>query len=57
MTLTTKHLRGMLSVEPLWFSFYGAVAPACHESCFLNYFVVMWALGENFATTFRLGMN
>jgi len=44
-------------IGPLWYRFYAAGFPACHESCARNYFVVLWDLGENGETYYKLGIN
>lgn len=51
------HLREMMQVEPLWYRFFGAGFPSCHERCARNYFVVLWDLGENHETEYKIGMN
>jgi len=46
-----------IATEPLWFSFFLAGYPGCHESCARNYFLVLWNLGENYETVYKLGLN
>lgn len=37
--------------------FYSFGYPTCHEVCARNCCIVLWDLGEDFETSFKMGLN
>jgi hypothetical protein len=49
--------RIIADTSPLWYRVYEFGYPFCHERCSRNYWLVVYDVGDEGETSYKLGMN